>query len=141
MTDYWLLWQEVLTRSPLISMMLTFYFLNILQTITHKTSTLCLRIDRMNRGPAETSTQRTDSNMNVLHCPHLASSHWVLATVPSCSINHIQSTTKPNRCHTVFFLFFTHSLSVLMLHSVVSPSIFPSFFVAEGHGITYKCKV
>lgn len=107
MTDYWLL-----SHYPLISLMLTFYFLNILYSIIHKASTLCLRIDRMNRGPAETSTQKTDSNMNVLHCPHLASSHWVLATVPSCSINHIQSTTKPNRtgCHTVFFFYSLHIL-------------------------------
>lgn len=36
-----------------------------------------------------------DSFMNVPHCPHFVSSHWVLASAPSSSISHGRRRQRP----------------------------------------------
>ncbi len=65
--------------------------------------------------------------MDVLHCPHFTSSRWALASVPSRSINHTQSTTKLNRrgCGAISLPY----LQVFFLYRLTPLSRFLGFFL------------
>lgn len=117
----------------------------------------------------ERQTQITDRGTDVLRCPHFASSRLVLASVPSRSINHTQSTTKLNRrgCRTIslpslkgffslyrltplsqslcFSLLINLQLLACSISSFFSPrSLFPSFlWLKNRSGANYinNCKV
>lgn len=75
------------------------------------------------------NTAHTQTGMNVLHCPHFASSRSALASVPSRSINHTQRTTKLNRrgCFTISLPFLKGIFSIhLSLSLYASTAYQPS---------------